>query len=187
MAVVGGAMAEEPLARIDINGKIENIEINGKIENCAMVSMNLGSLDMGVIGEQCAWLNENKDKRLSFKFPVSSEWKKYSFSFTPKNDGKVILEVMGNNAANDKDKVWFWFDNFTIVGAEIKNGDFETTNANGRPAEWVVNDKVIVGGNAQSGSVAVKVNHDYRVFQMMEVKAGISVTVTCWIKADIVK
>ena len=91
--------------------------------------------------------------------------------------------LMGSYASEEKSREWVWFDGIGATGATLKNGSFENLDGNGTPRDWVVNDKVDIGGNAQDNSVAVKVNHDHRTFQNIEVKAGIPVTVICVVKS----
>ena len=174
MTMIGVAMAEEMRnARIDVEGTVDNVK----------TAMDFTSSDGGV-GKQADWLKEDKGTRLTIEFPASKEWKKYSFTFMPKTDGKVMLDVMGNYAPDPKDRQWFWYDNFTVEGAIIKNGDFEIKDDSGKLEGWNVNYDAEVGGSAQNGKIAIKANHDNRVTQNIPVKAGVPVTVIFWMKSD---
>jgi hypothetical protein len=180
MAVVGSVVALEPEAA---NPPEARVDVSGEAGKLGMVFVRGSD---GVTGGQANWLNDDRDKRLVVRFPATGDWQKHSFTFTAKVDGKVRLEVMGNDRSPAMDKGWFWFDNVDVVGSTLKNGDFEIANDNGRPEGWQTRDGVEVGGSAQSGKVAVKTHHDCRIMQDIEVKAGQAVTVSLWVKnADV--
>lgn len=130
----------------------------------------------GTSGTQASWLKDKKDTRLIVTGPVSQEWKEFSFTFVPKADGKVNLNLMSDNP-----KFLVSYDNIRVTGATIANGDFETAAQQGdRPDRWWPMGKPGFVKDAQgaSGKNFVTCAHNDRWNQSIPCKAGEAVTVT---------
>lgn len=130
----------------------------------------------GTTGSQAGWLKEKKDTRLIVTGPISQEWKEFSFTFVPKADGKVSLNLMSDNP-----KFQVSYDNIRVTGATIANGDFETAAKQAdRPDRWWPMGKPGFVKEAQGGSGKnfVTCAHNDRWNQPISCKAGEAVTVT---------
>ena len=68
----------------------------------------------------------------------ADKWKTCRFEFMPLSDGVVALQIMGTyaNAHGSLLSTWTYYDDFTVEGAELVNGDFETVAANGKLDGW---------------------------------------------------
>lgn len=134
----------------------------------------------GTTGSQAGWLKEKKDTRLLVTGPVSAEWKEFSFTFVPKADGKVNLNIMSDNPKN-----FVAYDNFRVTGATLANGDFETAGKQPeRPDRWWPMGKPAFVKDAQgaSGRNFVVCAHNDRWNQSFACKAGEAITVTFLVK-----
>ncbi len=73
-----------------------------------------------------------------FQLPASSgEWSQFNFSFKADRDGQVAVNLAGLYipvAAGNK-RVDILWDDLSIQGSMLRNGDFETASANA-PADW---------------------------------------------------
>lgn len=130
----------------------------------------------GTTGSQAGWLKEKKDTRLIVTGPISQEWKEFSFTFVPKADGKVSINLMSDNP-----KFQVSYDNIRVTGATIANGDFETAAKQAdRPDRWWPMGKPGFVKEAQGGSGKnfVTCAHNDRWSQPISCKAGEAITVT---------
>ncbi len=147
------------------------------------VSMSFDRGSDGVSGGPAGWMKENADQRLVVATqPVTAEWTKCHFTFTPKNSGVVMLIFMGGM----KDQ-YVCYDDVEIGGVAIENGDFETAGSNGLPSGWQPLGKPVYdvkSGKAHGGSGFVKCTSVDRLNRDLAVEAGKPVTISFWIKAD---
>lgn len=112
-------------------------------------------------------------------------WREWSFSFTPKTDGQVVLKLMGAGVpvpgTNEFLPIWFYADDVRVEGAELVNGDFETTGPQGVPAGWRADVKpglyIQDPKLAASGQACVKTTHNHRFAQPLKVTAGRTITI----------
>jgi lysophospholipase L1-like esterase len=132
----------------------------------------------GVSGSSASWMSENADQRLVVTTqPVTSEWTRCHFTFTPKRTGVVTLILMGDM----KDQFVCYDDVELIGGAAIDNGSFEY------PRKWSPLGKPVLVSEPQKahgGKLFAKCTSDDRLNQDITVEAWNPVTVSFWIKAD---
>lgn len=166
MIAVVGAMAQTAECRIDISGM--------GTPKVGMV-FDRGSAD--VTGAKADWLKADMDKRLMVSAPMTASWKEYTFTFTPKTSGAVDLMLMGNGTGK---RYWVWFDSLKVSGATLNNGSLEQLNGKGVPEGWATlkSPQVMTDGKAQDGKTYVKVTHDQRLMQRLNVEQGKPVTVS---------
>ena len=147
------------------------------------VAMSFDSGSDGVSGGPASWMKENSDQRLVVVTqPVTPEWTKCHFTFTPKSSGVVMLILMGSVKGQ-----YICYDDVVIGGAAIENGDFETAGSNGLPSLWQPLGKPVYdvkSGKAHGGNGFVKCSSDDRLNRNLTVEGGKTVTVSFWIKAD---
>ncbi len=122
----------------------------------------------------------------------ADHWVDMLCEFTPQSDGVVLLRLRGNSltvAGSDTElPVWSYFDDITVDGAELVNGDFETPGAKGLPEGWQrgvgigywVHDPRL----AASGEYCVKVWHKGRFCQPISVVAGRKVTIRAKVRGS---
>ena len=116
---VSPLFAQKPveLARISIDGTNDGIIITNS------------SVCGGGMLEPCSWGPEEKRKQImTFILPSSGkDWKSSSLRFTPDKDGQIILSLLGPYVKenNKLKRINVLFDNVTVEGSAIKNGDFE--------------------------------------------------------------
>lgn len=150
------------------------------------VSMSFDSGSDGVSGGPASWMKENSDQRLVVVTqPVTPEWTKCHFTFTPKSSGIVMLIFMSSAKGQ-----YICCDDVEIDGAAIENGDFETAGSNGLPSMWQPLGKPVYdakSGKAHGGSSFVKCSSDDRLNRNITVEGGKPVTISFWIKGDEVK
>ena len=152
--------------RIDLSG------ING-------TSLKPVSASEGVSLSQASWRGKQKDLHLSCTVKPTGEWKKYSFSFVAKKDGKCILFLMGTDKKN-----FFLCDNLTADGVEIKNGDFEQLNSKGEPSGWNKTNKPRFStSDGVDGSNCANTNHDDRWNQTITCKKGEVATISFYARS----
>ena len=149
-------------------------------------------------GENCEVLEWAKPpgSRLRAKSPeLGTEWQEFAFTFTPKADGQVRLELRGRPLAstiktNTYVPVWTYWDDVRVEGAGLANGDFEQPGAKGAaPADWSKSSQALwltVPGVAASGRSCVKTWFLGSVSQVIDVKQAVPVTVRCKIRGEAV-
>ena len=115
----------------------------------------------------------------------SGAWQENSFTFTPEKDGTFELWLRGPYRKQpDKqrpDKLWVFYDQLKVTGAEMKNSDFKLADAKkpDLPQGWKSAGKGMTRvRNEASGAYAVKVHHDGLFSQTLSVRAGVPVTVS---------
>lgn len=174
------AQPREIMARADVIGTREKIQ-------CIVVSVPRGGT--GLISHWHPTLEENK-RHATFEMPaVRNEWREMVFSFLPTASGKVDLQLKGMCFRLDgvTQRLWVVFDDLTVEGAEVKNGDFENVGKNGGPANWHLSSKdgfkavhIQDAARAHGGKGAIEVAHDQTATQGMQVEANRKVTVRVW-------
>ena len=122
---------------------------------------------------------------------VFNKWMNISVTFTPSRSGKVKIALMGKylpvKDSREFRRVPAIWDNVTVDGAKIINGDFEEIagtlpkgwTAEGRKADEVK--MVADAGQVQSGKNAVRVWYEAALAQMIDVQENKPVTVSAWV------
>ena len=148
------------------------------------VTLSFDGGEEGVLGEYADWLKADREKRLIVRAPAGEAWSKTAFTFTPKTSGSVILILMSDSNA---DGAIVCYDSLSATGAQIINGDFETTDEKGGLAQWQplgapLYDDSATG--AHDGKAFVKCTGKNRFNQTIKVEAGKSVTISVWVRSD---
>jgi hypothetical protein len=122
--------AAEPIgyARFLINGS------NSKI------NLTSGASSWGGNIRNIWWGSEEERKQsLSVEIPLTgSAWQEFSFSFTPDKDGMVQINLIGEDKKGADGKgivVYTFYDDISVTGAELSNGDFESFDKD-NPVGW---------------------------------------------------
>ena len=149
-----------------------------RIDLAATTGLVCNSVSKGVTASPAIWMKEKQDQRLLIRANATPDWKQYSFQITPKADGTIDFNIMSNQKNKN-----ICYDKFTVKGAVLKNGDFETMNAKGLPDGWNLHQGVLCTEGAASGKYCVRANHDKRAMQKISVKAGQMVEVTFMAKS----
>ena len=126
------------------------------------------SVSAGAAVAQSSWLGKRKDQRMSCTAAVTNDWKEFSFSFIPKNDGVYEINLM-----SDKKQNKVCCDEITVQGAEIKNGDFSQRDSKGGLAAWRK-----IGKATFTGENFAVSTHDDRWVQTIKCRKGEKITVT---------
>ena len=113
------AVSAEPagMARINLAGK-------------GNVKLAPGAASPGARVGAITWGSEIERKQnLIAEITLADGWTEFSFSFTPDADGSVQLDLAGQDKSGDAKKkiaLYTLYDDISVRGAELKNGDFET-------------------------------------------------------------
>ncbi len=126
------------------------------------------SVSAGAAAAQASWLGKRKDQRMSCTAAVTDDWKEFSFSFIPKNDGVYEINLM-----SDKKQNKVCCGEITVQGAEIKNGDFSQRDSKGGLAAW----RKVGKASFTEENFAVS-THDDRWVQTINCRKGEKITVT---------
>ncbi|NOY81567.1 MAG: hypothetical protein GXP31_11270 [Kiritimatiellaeota bacterium] len=132
--------------------------------------------------------------RLAAKSPeLGVKWVPFTFTFVPRADGRVRLELRGRplRSTLQKDRfipVWTYWDDLRVTGATLVNGDFEQAAAKrAGPAGWIASHQalwVAAPGVAASGKRCVKTWFLGTMSQEITVKKGVPVTVKCQVRGE---
>ncbi|HBC88854.1 MAG TPA: hypothetical protein DCZ94_18075 [Lentisphaeria bacterium] len=173
LAVALCALAEDlkPEGRFDVDGTKDGITLKAE------------ELSPGGWTGNASWMDATKSKQFAMvTFPAGAEWKNGSFSFTPDKDGIVTVFLRSRWVDKGKTAPWTLFDDITVEGSDLKNGDFEKDSP-----DWIMSgegdNKASIVGKGHSSTYAIMVSHDSFASQTMKVKAGNKVKVSYWYKS----
>lgn len=115
----------------------------------------------------------------------ADRWTEMTFSFTPEDDGVVVLKLMGAGfrvpGSDTFIPVWGYMDDLRVEGATLVNGDLEAPGRKGTPNGWLPEVKPGLWIHdprlAASGEYCVKTSHNDRFAQPVTVTKGRTVTV----------
>ena len=139
--------------------------------------MEFQSGDEKVEGTLPAWGGE-QGTYLMVKGSIGKAWQKFTFTFMPKVSGRVALCIKCDTGKMFK-PIWVAYDNFTVAGATLTNGDFESLDRQGKLEGWTcAPDVELKSGAAPSGQNFVKVLTEGGLYQDFAVEAGNPVTVS---------
>lgn len=146
-------------------------------------------------GGRADWSGDNWQK-VTAHFPAGPDWRSATLTFKPQNSGRLSLNLSGPWVRLDAPTrllkvVRIDYDDVRVSGALLLNGGFEETfstgeirnwftshTANSNPAVSDANRAALVHGNAAEGVKFVRVWHNSRFGQSIDVMAGTPVTVT---------
>ncbi len=176
-----------------------DITLNGAVRSWARCEIQAAGKDHTPLmdaGRGCVVLEWAKPvgRRLSAKSPeLGVKWVPFRFTFVPKADGRVRLELRGRPLESKLRKnkfipVWTYWDDLRVTGATLVNGDFEQGDAaRAGPVGWHASPQalwVAVPGVAASGRRCVKTWFLGAVSQEITVKKDVPVTVTCQVRGE---
>ena len=145
---------------------------------------------------------KNKTKKalvVSGKKKLKNAWEKFSFSFTPSEDGKVLISFKGTYCMPDDEilpkDIWVDYDTISVKGGKLKNSSFDTVDSKQKLKWWwrlgkhrpeKKEAKLLIENSteAHSGDRFIRVSNNEGVAQNIKVKAGQIVTVTFFAKAQ---
>ena len=164
--------------RSDINCVKSRIELDGKSD-----SMKVGRLTN---------VRDEDDRKytLSVVTPkLSDEWKEFSYTVTPSEDGDLRIVLMGQWARTPEACGWVLIDHIDINGVLAPNGSFKKTyklkNGKVMPVDfWLSKKACYVAEGGIDGSGAILVNHNnVGLFVIKNAEAGKEYTIQFTVKA----
>ena len=115
-----------------------------------------------------------------YKTHLTNEWKQFSVSFTPNQDGKVRIVLQAISKNND-----IAFDSITSDDVEIPNGSFEDVSIEGK-LKYIrdYETSALTKGKttAKEGENYIKLSHDKRFSFIIDLKANKPVTISFYAK-----
>lgn len=164
--------------RSDINCVKSRIELEGKSDSMK-------------VGRQTNVRDEDDRKyTLSVVTPkLSDEWKEFSYTVTPSEDGDLRIVLMGQWARTPEACGWVLIDHIDINGVLAPNGSFKKTyklkNGKVMPVDfWLSKKACYVAEGGIDGSGAILVNHDnVGLFVIKNAEAGKEYTIQFTVKA----
>ena|GEM_PF-320146 len=179
---VSSLFAQKPveMARINVDGTADGITITD------------AAVCEGGRLEPCSWGPEEKRRQImTFILPSSAaNWKSSWLRFTPDKDGQVNVSLLGPYVLENKKplRIDVLFDNITIEGSSLRNGDFESVaKPGGGPQAWVLGKtpdgdypRYLAGNRKRgvNGTAAVMVWTGGMAYQLITVKKDVPVTIT---------
>jgi hypothetical protein len=161
--------------RIDVVGQME-LDFGAKQKNCTASRMG--------------WLKDKsavaKTLSINGRKPLDTvNYTPFSFSFTPKADGRVSIQLKGpyRKAANGLEKLWVVYGQICATPRLIKGGDFAESRA-WEKSKASANARIIP---APDGTNDVRVWHNGIAKQNIEVNKGELVTISFTAKAPTAK
>ncbi len=160
------------------------------------VDIEIDTVSDGGKASAANWPGTDPTKHMVVELPATTGWRQASITFHGNKSGRVILTLMGPYARvspNEKDlhQIFIAYDDIKVDGAPLKNGDFEAAVDNGVPSDWRLFDAPtsmppiteknragILTSGASEGQKAVRVWHNSRLNQPLQIEAGKPVTVT---------
>ena len=177
-AALFSVQAAKCFFRSDINCVKSRIELDGKSD-----SMKVGRLTN---------VRDEDDRKytLSVVTPkLSDEWKEFSYTVTPSEDGDLRIVLMGQWARTPEACGWVLIDHIDINGVLAPNGSFKKTyklkNGKVMPVDfWLSKKACYVAEGGIDGSGAILVNHDnVGLFVIKNAEAGKEYTIQFTVKA----
>ena len=120
---------------------------------------------------------------------LSGEWKEFSYTVTPSEDGDLCICLMGQWARTPEARGWVLVDHIDINGVLAPNGSFKKTyklkNGKVMPVDfWLSKKACYVAEGGIDGSGAILVNHDNAgLFVIKNAEAGKEYTIQFTVKA----
>lgn len=160
------------------------------------VDLDVDNVSEGGKATGANWAGTDPAKHMIIEFPANAGWKQASITFIPHKTGRVALSLLGtysrvSPSSKELTPVFIAYDDFKVEGATIKNPSFEASDADGKPDDWTINNSTeglppiddrnrakIVTGNAVDGEKALRVWHNSRANQTLQVEAEKPVTIT---------
>ncbi len=165
LCAAASSVAAEETARVDVGGSASgtNLAVVESSANCKVKNRNWG--DPATAGQTI----------YAQAVPKQGAWAEAYFIFTPDKDGEVALRLRAAWADDEKErgKMWVWFDDVSVEGADCPDGGFEAEGSWTMAPENVVKDSPA----CLSGRSCVQATHDKPVTRILTVREGVPVTV----------
>lgn len=171
MAASGWASADSlPVARVDFLLRDD-------------ISVEILNVSEGGQAEEAAW---GDSRTIVSKFPVTTTWESHSITLHPVTDGRVTVLLMGNDS-KARPPVFIRYDAVSSSNDALGNGGFEKVDKHGVPVNWVSvntpdleqeNKATVDSGKAFEGTKSIRVWHNSRYVQTLQLTAGEDVTFT---------
>lgn len=161
-----------------------------------LVEIEIDAVSDGGKASAAHWPGTDPTKHMVVELPATTGWRQATITLHGNKSGRVMFTLMGPYARvspNEKDlhTIFIAYDDIKVDGAPIKNGDFEAAVDNGVPADWRLFDvptslppvteknraSVLTSGTSE-GQKAVRVWHNSRLSQPLQIEAGKPVTIT---------
>lgn len=137
----------------------------------------------GTKADYAGWLGkDDRDSMVVTHIDLDGQtWAPFSFTVEPLADGALDLNLKGKFIKGGGE-LWVIYDNLQVEGATLANGDFEHgKDVKGWTLDWVKSGKkaelVHGDGLVQQGGSALRVNHDAKAGQTLQVLAGQRITI----------
>jgi len=180
------AVATNTVAQHARFGRIDAYSQKG-VFDCRDVQVSPGAqvMDVGWRGKDMARTGATAQAR------VRHAWREIWIEVTPEADGKLQINFQGEyyrkRSADDIRLVWV--DDVQVTGAQLINGDLETSEATGMPQGWFFGGTPSAEVTSQDGRIAVSgkkciaVWYGCQLRQLLDVHAGQPVRVTAHFRA----
>ena len=160
------------------------------------VEIEIDAVSDGGKASAAHWAGTDPTQHMVVELPATTGWRQATITFHGKKSGRVMFTLMGPYARvspNEKDlhQIFVAYDDIKVDGSPIKNGDFEATDENGVPSGWRLFDVPsslppiteknrggVLTSGASEGQKAVRVWHNSRLSQPLQIEAGKPVTIT---------
>lgn len=175
--------------------RMARIEVAGSWSS-DQVDLDIDSVSEGGKATPANWAGADPAKHMIIEFPATAGWKEASFTFKPHKSGRVVIALLGsyyrvNSSSKELYPILISYDDIKVEGATLKNPSFEDSDATGKPADWNLTDTenslppiddrnraMVVTGNAVNGEKALRVWHNSRATQSLQVEAEKPVTIS---------
>lgn len=116
---------------------------------------------------------------LIYSEPLTAEWKKFTISFVPEQNGWTFMSIHTPGARDALIIKPVWVDDIRVTGGKIQNGDFEIVK-DGKPLAWKMGkDAKLITGKAVDGEHCIQVFHGSGIAsQHIKVTANERVSIT---------
>lgn len=146
------------------------------------INLTPGTALPGGTVQNPGWAGEAERKQmLIVEIPLNDGWNEFSFTFMPDKAGNVQMDLTGRDktgAGTKRIVLYTFYDDISVTGAELKNGDFELLQ-DGKPVGWYIWSQnpatpgMIVGDtNAHGGKNYAAAWSQGTVVQYIKVAAG---------------
>ncbi len=114
----------------------------------------------------------------SDKGALTKEWKKFTLTFVPEEDGRVSVSFLTPGSSDLASIKPVLIDDIQVTGGKLKNGNFETLNGEKFAAWRMSNGAKVVTGNAAEGKNCAQVIYRGQISQAIYVSADEKVTIS---------
>lgn len=144
------------------------------------------------------------DKNFFVGFPLTHNWKQFTLTITPKNNGRILVLILGpyaplnpGSGSRELSTIFVHYDDFKVEGAELKNGSFEKLDKARNPIYWDDNTTdasnppitdslraAVSDDGAPDGKYYARVWHNSRYLQALTMQEGVPITITFYARLE---